>query len=180
MERHFYKTQGAARDLEGPGVGPWSQGPCCACATMRAALFFCVPLQNTHLRDRCYDFLNILPKKLAKNGVFLLKTKLNYAKLDHNIGFLKKRQFFRQKMAENCNQNIDPVNSLKLYALFQKSLPYLGQKIFPRYVLRKSTRTSPASSSTTTTPSYAWAPSSTSSRAGTRKSDSSTIWLPSM
>jgi hypothetical protein len=36
-------------------------------------------------------------------------------KLDHNIGFWEKRQFFRQKLAklaENCDHNIDP--SLRL------------------------------------------------------------------
>jgi hypothetical protein len=32
-------------------------------------------------------------------------------KFDHNIGFEKKRQFFRRKLskfAENCDHNIDP------------------------------------------------------------------------
>jgi hypothetical protein len=33
-------------------------------------------------RDRCYDFLNIFAEKFSENiGVFLLKTKLNYAKI---------------------------------------------------------------------------------------------------
>jgi hypothetical protein len=39
-------------------------------------------------------------------------------KIDHNIGFWEKRQFFRRKLskiAENCDHNIDPsftINSM--------------------------------------------------------------------
>jgi hypothetical protein len=46
-----------------------------------------------------------------KNWHFWLKTKLNYANFDHNIGFWEKRQFFRRKLskiAENCDNNVDP------------------------------------------------------------------------
>jgi hypothetical protein len=38
-----------------------------------------------------------LPKKLQKIGIFDSKTKLNYAKFDHNIGFCEKRLFFHRK-----------------------------------------------------------------------------------
>jgi hypothetical protein len=43
---------------------------------------------------------------------YFLKTKPNFEKkVDHNIGFWEKRQFFRRKLvkiAENCDYNIDP------------------------------------------------------------------------
>jgi hypothetical protein len=39
------------------------------------------------LGDRCYDFLNIFAENFCeKIGVFWLKTKLNFEKVDHNIG----------------------------------------------------------------------------------------------
>jgi hypothetical protein len=41
----------------------------------------------------------------------LLKLLLCFEKIDHNIGFWEKRQFFRRKLAkiaENCDHNIDP------------------------------------------------------------------------
>jgi hypothetical protein len=47
-----------------------------------------------------------------KNWRFWLETKLNFEKkVDHNIGFWQKRQFFRRKLskiAENCDHNIGP------------------------------------------------------------------------
>jgi hypothetical protein len=37
--------------------------------------------------DRCYDFINIFAEKFCeKNRRFGLKTKLNFKKVDHNIG----------------------------------------------------------------------------------------------
>jgi hypothetical protein len=36
-------------------------------------------------------------KNRRKNWRFWLKTKLNFEKIDHNIGFWEKRQFFRRK-----------------------------------------------------------------------------------
>jgi hypothetical protein len=39
------------------------------------------------LSHRCYGFLNIFAEKFSKKfGVFLLKTKLTFEKIDHNIG----------------------------------------------------------------------------------------------
>jgi hypothetical protein len=45
-----------------------------------------------------------------KNWRFWLKTELNNAKFDHNIGFWGKRHFCQKlsKIAENCDHNIDP------------------------------------------------------------------------
>jgi hypothetical protein len=48
-------------------------------------------------------------KKSAKNWRFGLKTKPNFEKIDHNIGFLRKSHFLRRKLAkiaENCDHNI--------------------------------------------------------------------------
>jgi hypothetical protein len=54
----------------------------------------------------------IRPKNLAKKFVlFLLKTKLNFAKFWSLHWFLRKAPFFRwklSKIAENCDHNIDP------------------------------------------------------------------------
>jgi hypothetical protein len=49
-------------------------------------------------RGRCYDFLNIFAEKFSKkNWRFGLKTKLNFEKNYHNIGFWEKRYFFDEK-----------------------------------------------------------------------------------
>jgi hypothetical protein len=53
-------------------------------------------------------------KFLQKNWRFWLKTKLNFEKVYHNIGFWEKRQFCRRKLgkiAENCDHNIDFQNA---------------------------------------------------------------------
>jgi hypothetical protein len=62
------------------------------------------PFQGPMLRFLKYFRRNILQKYWR----FWLKTKLNYEKIDHNIGFREKRQFFSPKIAENCDHNIDP------------------------------------------------------------------------
>jgi hypothetical protein len=52
------------------------------------------------------------PKNFAKKLAFLTQNKAKFwKKIDRNIGFWEKRQFFRQKLskiAENCDHNIDP------------------------------------------------------------------------
>jgi hypothetical protein len=50
------------------------------------------------------------PKKIAKKLAFLLKTKLNYAKIGSQHWFLRKTTIFCRKLAkiaENCDPNID-------------------------------------------------------------------------
>jgi hypothetical protein len=62
-----------------------------------------------------FDFKNIFSKKL------------HYEKIEHNIGFKEKRQFFRRKLAkiaENCGRN--PCKSLKQFAKLQNN----GSQIF--------------------------------------------------
>jgi hypothetical protein len=51
--------------------------------------------------DRCYDFYNIFPKTFGKKFAFLIKTKLNYAKIGSFHWFLKKRQFFSPNISKN-------------------------------------------------------------------------------
>jgi hypothetical protein len=54
------------------------------------------------LWDRCYDFLNILPKNSAKKLAFLTQNKAKICKiLIITLFFLEKRQFF----AENCQKS---------------------------------------------------------------------------
>jgi hypothetical protein len=57
-------------------------------------------------------FLKYFRQKFLRTNLrFWLKTKINFEKNYHNIGFWKKRQFFRRKLskiAENCDHNIDP------------------------------------------------------------------------
>jgi hypothetical protein len=46
-------------------------------------------------------------------------------KLDHNIGFWEKRQFFRRKLAkiaENCDHNIDSWTNEKTFGMYPKLL----------------------------------------------------------
>jgi hypothetical protein len=48
-------------------------------------------------RDRCYDFLNIFAEKFSeRNGVLSQNKAKFWKKVDHNIGFWDKRQFFRK------------------------------------------------------------------------------------
>jgi hypothetical protein len=69
-------------------------------------------------RDRCYDVKNIFAKKWRKNWRLWLKTKLNKAKFDHNIGFWEKAPIFLQKIVENGiklkSYNIDPWSDRKV------------------------------------------------------------------
>jgi hypothetical protein len=60
------------------------------------------------------------PKIFAKKYAFFEQYAASFAKLDHNIGFQEKRQFFPRKMAENCDHNIDPcfLNNLKHFFSF--------------------------------------------------------------
>jgi hypothetical protein len=57
-------------------------------------------------------FLKYFRQKISeKNGVFDTKQSQILKKNDHNIGFWKKRRFFRRKLSkieENCDHNIDP------------------------------------------------------------------------
>jgi hypothetical protein len=65
----------------------------------------------TALGPMLWFFKYFCRKIRRKNWRFWLKTKLNYEKIDHNIGFWEKRQFFRRKLskiAKNCDHNIDP------------------------------------------------------------------------
>jgi hypothetical protein len=53
---------------------------------------------------------------------------------DHNIGFWEKRQFFRRKLskiAENCDDNIDPCIQLKMN-LTAKTLLWRGDELESR------------------------------------------------
>jgi hypothetical protein len=50
----------------------------------------------------CHDFSNVFAKKIGEKMDFLLNTKLNYTKNDHNIGFLEERNFF----AENYRKSL--------------------------------------------------------------------------
>jgi hypothetical protein len=60
--------------------------------------------------DRCFDFFFNFRRKMAKQiCVFLLILLLVFCeKCDRNIGFWKKLTFSPKKIAENCDQNIDP------------------------------------------------------------------------
>jgi hypothetical protein len=53
-------------------------------------------------------FVAYFRKELSENCRFLLKTLLNSAKLDHNIGFEENANFFRKsaKFAESSDHNI--------------------------------------------------------------------------
>jgi hypothetical protein len=54
------------------------------------------------IRDRYYDFVNIFAKEnQRKNWRFLLETKLNYEKIDHNISFFRKTPIVSPKIGEN-------------------------------------------------------------------------------
>jgi hypothetical protein len=52
-------------------------------------------------------FINIFAEKFFKKLAFLTQNKANFLKkVDHNIGILEKRQFFRRKLGkitENCD-----------------------------------------------------------------------------
>jgi hypothetical protein len=57
-------------------------------------------------------------------------------KLDHNIGFWEKRQFFRRKLAknaENCDRNIDPGNSgfgeMPAHIWYAIQIGFQGEKV---------------------------------------------------
>jgi DNA-binding Xre family transcriptional regulator len=53
----------------------------------------------TGSRGRCYDYLKISPKKLAKKiGVFGSKVSKIRQKLNHNIVFEKNAKFCRRKL----------------------------------------------------------------------------------
>jgi hypothetical protein len=57
-----------------------------------------VPAQSP-IWDRCYGFSNIFAEKFGKNiGVFCSNYSYFLKKIDHNIGFGQKRQFFRRKL----------------------------------------------------------------------------------
>jgi hypothetical protein len=59
-------------------------------------------------------------------------------KIDHNIGFREKRQFFRRKLGkivENCDHNIDPSLGLKRVVQIErekKLVPYILEGVFAK------------------------------------------------
>jgi hypothetical protein len=64
-----------------------------------------------NLGPMLWFFKYFFRKNQRKKWRFCLKTKPNFEKVDHNIGFGEKRRFFRRKLAkiaENCDHNIDP------------------------------------------------------------------------
>jgi hypothetical protein len=62
-------------------------------------------------RDRCDDFKNIFPKKIAKKLAFFYSNKAKLCKILILTLVFEKNIFFRRKLAkiaESCDRNIDP------------------------------------------------------------------------
>jgi hypothetical protein len=69
------------------------------------------------------------PKNRRKNGALGSKQSyVNYAKLDHKIGFRKKRQF-SAKIAVNCYHDIDPLQNSTKRSGLNAELPLSNEPV---------------------------------------------------
>jgi hypothetical protein len=93
-------------------------------------------LTKTGLWDRCFDFLNIFAEVFGEKTAFFAQTTAIFCKkIDHNIGFWGKLQFFRQKLAkieENFDHYIDPWSPRLPWTRFHEmKTPKLARVAFP-------------------------------------------------